>query len=365
MRLWIALVALAALWATAHAKAESRYRILSDDRFETRRVIAVELAGRITRPELAHVSDAIKVRDRHEYARVIINFYLPSMSLGDGSWATVSYTPQQATVIRGITREEELAFIKQAHADKRKRVGTWLATSSAIKGAVTIFKDQGKLYVEWTLKTGIKTVEEVTESRTWRGRRFDLKRGSYTYFLINTDNQLEIRDTKGLIATGETMRLRGARQHAGIKAHRYSLGLRHTNEATVEQVRAPVVTNAPPAAHEQPASQAGRYRNKFYAVPVAGETKFEAEPQPVGTHPGYRNNPNAVAPHPKNRQPVRAHQYDQYGNPTNYPGYAALPPPAETVTKPRPRNANAASKKQAIGTRAGTAGAVFMQNLMR
>ncbi len=249
MRVWIAAILVVATSITAQAGVSSSYRVLSDDRYETRRVVAVELLERVLLPQLRQIADRLKVNDTKSYERTVINFYLPSMNLGDGSWATVSYTPDRHTTIHGITREEELALIEKVRTDKRDRIGSWLASSTAIAGEITLFRNAGKKYVEWSLRNGLKSTKEVSQTRTWRGRRFDIKAGSKTYFLINNKNELEIRDMKGLIATGELIQPNEkARLQTALMRSRSRLI--STPEVVIQQTK----TKSPDVAHSNNAN---------------------------------------------------------------------------------------------------------------
>jgi len=192
----------------------------------------------------------LKAHDTKAYERTIINFYLPSMNLGDGSWATISYTPDRHMTINGLTREEELAFIEKIKADKRDRIGSWLASSPAIAGEVTIFKKGAKKLIEWSLRNGLKSTSEIIETRTWRGRRFDIKSGSKTYFLINNQNDLEIRDQRGLVATGERIEIdNNARRLAALSRLKSRLG------ATPEVVMHQTINRKKPVSASSPVSQ--------------------------------------------------------------------------------------------------------------
>ncbi len=209
MRVFVSTILILALAPQALANTSRDYRVLSDDRFEIRRVVAVELLGRLRKSKLEEIAVRLKSRDQRTYQRTIVNFYLPSMSLGSGSWATVAFKPGPETTVNGLNYDQERQFIAELRKDKRKRIGSWLTGAAPIAGNVTLFRKDGGKFVEWSLQNGLKSVEEVVESRTWRGRRFDIKTESHSYLLINHENNLEVRDAKGLVVTAEQINLDG------------------------------------------------------------------------------------------------------------------------------------------------------------
>ena len=296
MRAWITVMTVIAVSQMAHALDAARYRILSDDRFETRRVVAVELDAREPMDNISKIADRLKSSDSKSYQRTIVNFYLPNQNFGNGSWATVSYTPHQQTSINGLSYEEVEAFASNALEDPRDRVGTWLANSSAIAGAITIYRAQGRMFIEWTLKSGIKSTDEVVPSRVWRGRRYALKSGAPNHFLVTLNNELEIRDDKGLVATAEPIAL-GGKKRAIAKTHRPQIRNRQGARHTVTQRRA--------FEHELAATNARQTINRPNAENANEITDtnqsyddFEDEPESALT-----NKPRYTAKKPPKRSP--------------------------------------------------------------
>ena len=178
-------------------------RILSEDRFALRRIVSIEIPGRLDKAKLSRLAKTIKNRDRNAYDRTIINFYLPRVMLGAGSWATAVFSPDLELTINGLRLEEAQQFTKDAKIDRRDVIGSWLTASPATLGKLTIYRDDDRKFAEWTLRNGFKNVNEVVESHTWSGRRFDIKPHTEAYFLINHAGQLELRDNRGLVATAE------------------------------------------------------------------------------------------------------------------------------------------------------------------
>ncbi len=198
------LVSVFAYGATpAQADESDGPRILSEDRFALRRVVSIEIPRRVSEIELARIANAIKTRDRNSYERTIINFYLPRMMLGAGSWATAVFSPKLDLTINGLRLAEARNFLDQAKKDERDVIGAWLTASPATLGKVTIYRDDDRKFAEWTLRNGFKNVNEVIETHTWSGRRFDFRPKTEVYFLINHAGQLELRDDRGLVATAE------------------------------------------------------------------------------------------------------------------------------------------------------------------
>lgn len=206
MRLALVLVLLALCGVPAVANTSpGLYRTLSDDTFQLRRVVAVELKRRVSERVLETIADVIKRQNNQKFERTIISYYLPQMSRGGTSWATAVFAPELAIAIHGLRVEEQLRFEEAFKKDKRKLVGGWLTAAPASPGKLVIFTKKRRKFAEWSLRDGRITTKALVETRTWRGRRFDVKGADETYFLVTQAGDLEIRTMSGLVAHAEKM----------------------------------------------------------------------------------------------------------------------------------------------------------------
>ncbi|MFX8195635.1 hypothetical protein ABTL19_19605, partial [Acinetobacter baumannii] len=71
-------------------------------------------------------------------------------------------------------------------------------------GRLTIFSDDGKIFGEWRLRNGQRTVDELIDVSTRAERRFEVLGGS-TYVLARSGD-LEIRERSSLVAIAERIR---------------------------------------------------------------------------------------------------------------------------------------------------------------
>ncbi|MEI4557852.1 hypothetical protein WAC31_28980, partial [Klebsiella pneumoniae] len=83
--------------------------------------------------------------------------------LQQGSWASVTYTTDSKVTINGLRLEDEEVLIAEYSADKRHLLGSWLTSPPAAPGRLTIFSDDGKIFGEWRLRNGQRTVDELID----------------------------------------------------------------------------------------------------------------------------------------------------------------------------------------------------------
>lgn len=180
------------------------YNIVSEDVSEQRRIAAVRIERRLDDADLLQVAHSVLARTKQAYGRTQINFYLPAMTLNQGPWATVTFAPDTKIVVFGLSRADEDLFLAEQRADRRPMLGAWLTSPPAAPGRLAIYSDHGKIYAEWRLRGGQRTVDEVQDSLTKAGRRFDVQGAGY--YVLTRTGELEIWDKSTLIATAERIR---------------------------------------------------------------------------------------------------------------------------------------------------------------
>ena len=126
------------------------------------------------------------------------------MPLSQGPWASVLFAPEPKLAVNGLRLEDELSLLAEHQADLRPLLGSWLTSPPAAPGRLTIYSDHGRIYAEWRLRSGQKTIDEVFDTESKSGRRFDVPGGGY--YVLSRNGDLEIWDKSNLIATAERIR---------------------------------------------------------------------------------------------------------------------------------------------------------------
>ena len=173
-----------------------------------KRSLDVRLNRKVTEDVLRSIALQLKSQDPKEYERTFITYYLPDMKLGAGAWATTHFNPDLDIRILGLTAEQEKNLLNEATDSSREVIGTWLDESPVIGSKITIYRQNGKLYMEQIFGDGSSSKEEMTKKASSRGQRFEEKTSSSSgdYYLINTRGDLEMRDQIGLVATARKVK---------------------------------------------------------------------------------------------------------------------------------------------------------------
>jgi hypothetical protein len=198
------LVALVCFNQPVWAQALATHAVVSEDLSEQRRAVFVRIERRLDEPELVRIAAAMRAREKRAYARTQVNFFLPGMALNQGGWASVVFSPEPKVLISGLRREDEDMFVAEHQLDRRPLLGSWLTSPPAATGRLTIYSDHGRVFSEWRLRSGIKTVEELREGAMGRGRQFEVADGGR--FVLTKSGDLEIWDKSTFIAVGERLR---------------------------------------------------------------------------------------------------------------------------------------------------------------
>lgn len=190
------------------ARAETRelpaYNSVSEDISEQRRAVYVRVDRRIDEDDLLRIAGQIESRGKKTFARTYVNFILPGMPINQGAWASVLFAPEPKVMVHGLSRSDEELFLSEHRADKRPLLGSWLTSPPAAPGRLTIYSDHGKVFAEWRLRSGQKTVDELHDTTAKSVRRFDVTGGGY--YVLTRSGELEIWDKTTLIATAERIR---------------------------------------------------------------------------------------------------------------------------------------------------------------
>ena len=180
------------------------YKPVSEEISEQRRAVYVRVDRRIDEDDLLRIAGQIEAQGKKPFARTYINFILPGMPVNQGAWASVLFAPEPKVMVHGLSRSDEELFLSEHRGDTRPLLGSWLTTPPAAPGRLTIYSDHGKVFAEWRLRSGQKTVDELHDSTTKSVRRFDVSGGGY--YVLTRTGELEIWDKSTLIATAERIR---------------------------------------------------------------------------------------------------------------------------------------------------------------
>ncbi len=168
----------------------------------------VQLPRETDNAGLTQISEAIKQHECAGIAPIILNFYLPAMKVGEGSWADAQYEPDASnpnplfTVkITGMKPEEAVAFSAYKVAPGEELIGSWIDRSDG--WVYSIVRSNGKYFENLSIRNQSNTTrQELKETASAKGRKFQVI-GSDTgdYDVIAPDGSLREYDRDGSIKT--------------------------------------------------------------------------------------------------------------------------------------------------------------------
>ncbi len=170
-----------------------------------KRSLDVRLNKKVSDTTLGAIALKLKSKDSRDYERTFITYYLPGMAVGAGAWATTHFNPDLEVRILGLTAEEEEKLVAEPAPANREIIGRWLDESPFIGSRITIFREDGQLFIEQMFNDGSSLKKELVEKKTPLGRRFDNVEGSSAgdHWVLGSDGNLQVRDNDGLITTAK------------------------------------------------------------------------------------------------------------------------------------------------------------------
>lgn len=184
--------------------ADVTYSIIDSDTFlDYKRSLDVRLNKKVSEETLRAIALKLKAQDSRNYERTFICYYLPDMEVGAGAWATTHFNPNLDVRILGLTAEQEETLKQQPDDPSREVIGSWLDESPFIGSRITIFRQNGKLFIENTYKDGSSGKKEIVEKLSGKDRTFRRKEGSSVgeFYLIDNQGNLQMWDEEGIIST--------------------------------------------------------------------------------------------------------------------------------------------------------------------
>jgi len=188
---------------------DATYSIIDTDIMPgIKRSIDVRLNKKVSESTLRTIALRLKAQDSRSYERTFICYYLPGMEVDSGAWATTHFNPNLEVKIQGLTSEQENAFRQLPDDPSREVIGSWLDESPFIGSRVTIYRQNGKLFLENTYKDGSIGKKEMVEKSSSKGRTFQKKEGSPAgeYYLIDRQGNLQLWDQEGWFSTARKLK---------------------------------------------------------------------------------------------------------------------------------------------------------------
>ncbi len=186
------------------------YRIIKDThKRDIKRVVDVELNKKVSDDVLKKIALNIKKKDSKFYQRTFISYFIEGSDRNAGSWAWTNFNPNLKVKILGLSIEEEQDLRKRVNSkNDRNIVGLWLDDSPSDGHIVTLFYNNGKLFLERAYPFGNLGISEMTMRSINRGRRIDYKipdESGNSYYIITSSNALELWDKDGLLYTARRL----------------------------------------------------------------------------------------------------------------------------------------------------------------
>ncbi len=172
-----------------------------------KRSLDVRLNKKVSKETLHALALELKSQDSRTYERTFIAYYLPDMKVDAGAWATTHFNTGLEVRILRITLEQEQALKQQPNDPSREIIGSWLQ-ERGFANRITIFRKDGKLFMENKYTDGSAGTAELVETSSPRGRRFDYNpdRGNGEYYLINSKGDLQQWDQDGPFLTARKIK---------------------------------------------------------------------------------------------------------------------------------------------------------------
>lgn len=170
-----------------------------------KRSLDVRLNKKVSEQILRALAFTLRAQDSRAYDRTFIAYYLPGMPVDAGAWATTHFNPNLEVRILGLTAEDENKLLTQPDLGG-EIIGRWLDESPFVGSRITIFRDEGRFFIEQIFKDGSSLKNEVVERKSSLGRRFDkVDASTGDHWILDSKGNLQVRDNDGLIATAKKL----------------------------------------------------------------------------------------------------------------------------------------------------------------
>lgn len=170
-----------------------------------KRSLEIRLNKKVSEQVLHSIAMKLRNADSNSYEHTFIGYYLPGMEVNAGYWATTHFNPELEVRILGMTVEQEQALTQEPQDASREVIGTWLDERPFAGNRITIFRKDGKLFMENRYKDGSGDTKELAATKSPLGQRFDKVDDSTVggFWIIDSNGDLQLRDNEGWIATAK------------------------------------------------------------------------------------------------------------------------------------------------------------------
>jgi hypothetical protein len=170
-----------------------------------KRSLDIRLNKKVSEEVLRSIALNLRNADSNSYERTFVGYYLPGMEANAGYWATTHFNPELEVRILGLTVQQEEILIEEPKDASRQVIGIWLDESPFVGSRITIFRKDGKLFIENVYKDGSSGTKELVAKQSPMGQRFERVSGSTAgdHWIIDNNGNLQNRDNEGWISTAK------------------------------------------------------------------------------------------------------------------------------------------------------------------
>ncbi len=172
------------------------YTVINEEKIpEMKRSVDVRLNRKVSKEVLEALGNKIKNQDSSNYERTFVGYYLPGMKVNAGYWATTHFNPNLEVRILGLPLEQENGPPETVSDPSREIVGIWIQEEQPLPGRVTIFSQDGSVFMEKTFRDGSVSKDKMVEQASNDGRKFmkaTRTRAGDDYYLIDKQGNLQL-----------------------------------------------------------------------------------------------------------------------------------------------------------------------------
>lgn len=194
--------------STVSIPADVTYTVIDETKIPgIKRSVDIRLNKHVSEDILTAIAKTVKASDGGTYERTFIGYYLPSMQIDAGYWATSHYNPDLEVRILGLSADAATELSAAPVVPDRDEIGRWLDESPFSSKRIVIYRENGKLFMELTYKDGSSGTNEIIERESPLGRQFSKPGGSRAgdHWVIDSGGDLQLRDQEGLISTAKKL----------------------------------------------------------------------------------------------------------------------------------------------------------------
>lgn len=115
-----------------------------------KRGLDVQLNMKVSEEVLREIALELKSQETEQYERTYVSYFLPGMKMTGSVWANADFAPTLKVEILGLSIEEEQYLLRQPFSlpEGSELIGSWLPSEAFTKWRITIFRKDGKYYLE-------------------------------------------------------------------------------------------------------------------------------------------------------------------------------------------------------------------------